>query len=226
MKVVFIPGLLCTNLIWGSVNNIRNKYSCHDADVIGFDSIEKMSDALVSSINSDDITLIGISMGGYVAIDAALKLKNKLKKLILINTTSNAVNQVSIPDREKAIKLAAQGAFEKVIAMANGICYYQPQIKWILLEEKMAHEVGSSAFVKQQKAIMTRKNYSPLIKNIKTDTLIISGKNDKVIPFKDSIFMSEQIKNSSLILLDKCGHLSTLEKGHTVASFIEQFLEA
>ncbi len=225
MKIFFIPGLLCTSYVWGSVNKIRNKYICHDADVTSFDRIEKMSDALVSSIDSVETAILGISMGGYVAIDAALKLGNKLKKLVLINTTSNAVNQATVPDREKAIKLAAQGALNEVIAMSKGICYYQPEDEWLLLEEKMANEVGSASYIKQQQAIITRKNYSTLIKNITTDTLIISGKNDKVIPFKDSIFIAEQINNSSLILLNKCGHLSTLEKGSIVADYIEQFLE-
>ena len=50
MKVFFIPGLLCTSHVWGSVNNIRNKYACYDADVVNFNTIERMSDALVLSL--------------------------------------------------------------------------------------------------------------------------------------------------------------------------------
>ena len=225
MKVFFIPGLLCTNQIWGPVNNIRAKYECHDADLINFDSIEKISDALINSMPSDEVAIIGISMGGYVAIDAALKLGDKLKKLILINTTSKAVNQATIQERKKAIQMAENGAFKEIVAMSNGICYYKPKEEWLLLEEKMASEVGPEAYIRQQQAIINRKNYSSLIKKISADTLIITGKNDQVIPFQDSFTMAEEINNSSLILLNACGHLSTLEKGNVVLDCIQKFLE-
>ncbi|HSW93319.1 MAG TPA: alpha/beta hydrolase [Gammaproteobacteria bacterium] len=225
MKVFFIPGLLCTSHVWGMVNNIRNQYDCHDANVTSFDAIEKMSDTLINSMPSRDTVIIGISMGGYVAIDAALKLGEKLKKLILINTTPNAVNQATIPERRKAMRLAEQGAFKEIVAMSKGVCYYNPKKEWMLLEEKMAYDIGQQAYLNQQKAIINRKNYSDLIKNIVADTLIISGKNDKVTPFQDSFFMAEQINNSNLILLNKCGHLSTLEKGNVVEDCIKIFLE-
>lgn len=225
MKVFFIPGLLCTNQIWGPVNNIRNKYECHDADVINFDAIEKISDALINSMPLDEVAFVGISMGGYVAIDAVLKLGDKLKKLILINTTSNAVNQTTIQERKKAIQMAENGAFNEIVAMSNGICYYKPKEEWLLLEEKMASEVGPEAYIRQQQAIINRKNYSSLIKKISADTLIITGKNDQVIPFQDSFTMAEEINNSNLILLNACGHLSTLEKGYVVLDCIQKFLE-
>jgi pimeloyl-ACP methyl ester carboxylesterase len=226
MKLIFIPGLLCTNHVWGQINNIRHKYICQDADVVNFDSIEKMSDALISCIHSDDVAIIGISMGGYVAIDAALKLGNRLKKLILINTTANSVNQATIPDREKAIQLAKKGAIRDIVNMSKGICYFKPKDEWLLLEESMANEIGSESYIRQQYAIMNRKNYTNLIKNIETDALVISGKNDKVIPFKDSIYMAEHIKNSNLVLLNECGHLSTIEKSHVVADCVQKFLES
>lgn len=53
----------------------------------------------------------------------------------------------------------------------------------------MALEVGAEAYVKQQRAIMNRKNYSTSLKNITTETLIISGKQDQIIPYQDSLIL-------------------------------------
>ena len=225
MKVFFIPGLLCTDQIWGPVNNIRKKYECYDADVVNFNTIEKMSEALINSMPSDNVSIIGISMGGYVAIDAALKLGDKLKKLILINTTPNSVNLATIQERKKAIQMAEKGAFNEVLALSNGVCYYKPKDEWLLLEKIMAKEIGPGAYINQQQAIINRKNYSHLIKKIAVDTLIIAGKNDEVIPFQDSITMLKEITNSSLLLLNACGHLATIEKGNVVLDCILNFLE-
>jgi len=94
-----------------------------------------------------------------------------------------------------------------------------------MLEKEMATQIGSDAYIKQQLSIINRPNYSDLIKNIQAKTLIISGKNDQVIPYSDSIFMFEQIPESSLILLNECGHLSTLEKESFVFNVVNEFLE-
>jgi len=115
MEIVFIPGLICTNQVWGKLNDIREKYKCRDAEATRFDSIEKTSTHVISQLPENDITLIGISMGGYIAIDMALKLREKIKKLILINTTSNPVNLDTVNDRMKGIELAKNGMLDKVV---------------------------------------------------------------------------------------------------------------
>ncbi len=225
MEIIFIPGLICTHQVWGKLNNIRDQYKCHDADVTQFNTIEQMSTNIIHHLPEDDIAIIGISMGGYIAIDLALKIKHKIKKLILINTTSNSVNVDTIPDRMKGIELAKNGMLDKIIEMNKGYCYFNPKEEWMILEKEMAQQLGSEVYINQQNAIINRANYSKLIKQIKNETLIISGKNDQVIPYSDSIFMFEQISLSNLILLNECGHLSTLEKENFVFNAVNKFLE-
>src|SRR6185437_5078884 len=99
MKIILIPGLVCTQQIWGKLNNIHNQHECYDADTTQHDSIEKTSNHLIQQLPEDEIAIIGISMGGYITLDMALKIGKKLKKLILINTTANSVNPATIPDR-------------------------------------------------------------------------------------------------------------------------------
>lgn len=225
MNIIFIPGLLCTHEVWGQTNTLRDKHTCYDANVIDFSSIEDMSDNLLKHLPSNDVVLIGISMGGYVAIDAAIKAKDKIKKLILINATANSVDPATITERKKAIKFAMQGRLMDILAMSNGICYFNPKKEWILLEKEMGKKIGTQGYINQQTAILNRKNYTSELENITADTLIISGKADKIIPTKDAIDMCDKIKKSSLFLLSECGHLATLEKSDVVANIIEKFIE-
>lgn len=225
MEIVFIPGLICTNKVWGKLNSIRHHYKCHDADITSFDSIEKTSAHIISQLPENELTVIGISMGGYIAIDMALKADSKIKKLILINTTCNSVNLETVNDRMKGIELAKSGMLDNIVEMYKGFCYFKPQEEWITLEKEMAKQIGPDAYIKQQLSIINRPNYSELIQNIKAKTLIISGKNDQITPYRDSIYMFEQITQSSLVLLDECGHLATLEKGKSVLNAINDFLE-
>lgn len=225
MNIVFIPGLLCTNRVWGHVNDIRKTYDCYDADVFNHDRIEDMANNLIAHLPSGSFGIVGISMGGYVAIDVALKKINNLKKMILINTTSKPVNPDTILERESAIKLAEKGEIESIINSSQGYCYFEPKAEWLALEKEMGLEIGAKAYIKQQRAIISRKDYSDELSNINVETLIISGKEDKVLPCRDSIYLSDNIPNSRLILLNKCGHLSTLERGKAVLNYINEFLE-
>lgn len=226
MKVVFIPGLLCTNKVWGELNSIREKYECVDADVYSFNSISEMSRALAKQFPNEKLVVLGMSMGGYVAIDLALQEPSLVKKLILINTTCCSVDSATIPVREKGIELAKKGMLTNVLKMNEGVCYYQPKAEWLSLEKEMAKEVGPEVYIRQQKAIISRNDYSESIKNINCDTLIFSSKEDKIFPFNNSVYMFENIPKSNLILLSECGHLSTLEKGNLVKSYILSFLES
>ena len=123
------------------------------------------------------------------------------------------------------MELAKNGMFHNIIEMNKGCCYFNSKDEWIMLEKEMAKQLGPDTYIKQQLSIINRPNYSELIKNIKAKTLIISGKNDQILPYHDSIFMFEQIPQSSLILLEECGHLSTLEKGEFVLNSIHEFLQ-
>ncbi|MHB1947197.1 MAG: alpha/beta fold hydrolase [Gammaproteobacteria bacterium] len=224
MQLIFIPGLSCTTQVWGNLNKLRQKYPCLDANVTSHDTITQMADAILQNVPEEDFALIGISMGGYVAIDIASRNPPNLKKLILLNTSANSVNVSTIKDRETAIKFVEQGKLKNILSLSQGLSFANPKKEWQDIVEKMALEVGGEAYVKQQRAIINRKNYSSSLKNITAETLIISGKQDQIIPYQDSIFLFENIPNANLVLLDKCGHLSTLEKGNIVEAYVTGFL--
>ena len=59
------------------------------------------------------------------------------------------------------------------------------------------------------------EDLSPIIKNIKADTLIIWGERDIDTPIKNARFMEKEIKNSGLVVIKNTGHFSFLEDEYT-----------
>jgi pimeloyl-ACP methyl ester carboxylesterase len=226
MNIIFIPGLLCTNQVWGKTNDLRKKYLYHDADVTSYDTIDGMSKKIMEELPSGDCVIIGISMGGYVALDVASRRPANLKKLVLINTTAKSVNVDTLLERERAIKIAELGKLDSILKLSEGFCYFNPKKEWITIEKSMAFEIGAAAYIRQQRAIISRKDYSDVLSNIVAETLIITSKEDRILPYQDSIFLAEKIPHSSLFLLNKCGHLATLEKGEIVSAVIDQFIRS
>jgi len=75
----------------------------------------------------------------------------------------------------------------------------------------------------------TKQSYSfdkqDFLEKIKIPTLIIHGKKDTVFPVKNSLIMSEKIKNSRLVILPKADHILVLNNYNEVSKEIENFLE-
>lgn len=227
MEFIFIPGLLCTKEVWGELNQLRNKHICHDANVVDYPSIEQISQNIVANISRDNkkYTLIGISMGGYIAIDLAIAHHPWIKKLILINTTAHSVDKKTLPDRYTSMKLAGEEGIAALGKNYKSECFFNPQQQWLTLEQKMAIDIGTTGYINQQTAIINRKDHFNKLNEINVPTLIISGREDKIIPCEDSVSMFHKIPNSELILLSNCGHLSTIEKKYKISCVVSNFLK-
>lgn len=227
MKLIFIPGALSTTAIWGGLNRLRETYTVIDADVISFDKITDMADNIVQKINiQENYCVIGISMGGYVAIDLACRNLPCLKKLILINTTAKSVDLKTLHYRKAAMNLAKNEGLQALLSYLAGTCFYDYTKEMISIEKAMASEISVESYLKQQEAIITRKNYEESLGLIRADTLVISTKVDRILPFSDSIDLHTKIENSKFISFAKCGHLPTLEKSHETYFQVAHFINS
>ena len=214
MKILFLPGLLCTNEIWGPLNTLRDHFECIDADVNKHNSIQEMGDELVELIAKKalkNIVIIGISMGGYIGLNIALRNLPQVQQVILINTSSRSVNVDTIPGRLEMIEKTRDGRFSEAIEESKGFCFFRPSPETDALEVRMGVAIGPHAYIKQQEAIISRKDVTEQLHGIDVPTLIITGKNDPVLPVSDSYKMLEAIEDSKLIAYSNCGHLATLE---------------
>lgn len=227
MKILFIPGLLCTTEVWGCLNLLRNDFDCFDANVSKSNSIFDMSEDAISMIAEEavnSVIAIGISMGGYVALNMALQHIKQIKMLVLINTTSHAVNPETVPNRLEMIEYTKEGRFSEVLKSSKGYCFFKANKETDDLEIRMGIAIGPDAYINQQRAIISREDLTKRLKEINVPTLIISGKNDQVLPVEDSYEMFSLITDSKLVVYSNCGHLSTLE-GNDIYNDVSGFIK-
>ncbi|TSJ90208.1 alpha/beta hydrolase [Chitinimonas sp. BJB300] len=88
----------------------------------------------------------------------------------------------------------------------------------------MAHSVGKDAFLRQQTAIMGRIDSCPSLSKIDCPTLVLCGREDEITPLEVHREMVEGIVGSKLVVVDKCGHLSTLGQPQQVADALNRWL--
>lgn len=165
--------------------------------------------------------LFGHSFGGRIAIKFAVAHPEKLKGLILSDAAG-------ITPRPK-VKIAVFRFFSRVgnwifsffvlsifRELARGFVYWlSGEHDYYFLQNEVMRETFKKAISEQL------RDYLP---KIKTPTLILWGKNDKMTLVADAHMMYREIKGSRLEVLEGVGHTPHVECPEKVAGLIDQFI--
>ncbi len=89
----------------------------------------------------------------------------------------------------------------------------------------MARETGAEAFLRQQRAIMTRPDSRAMLGTISCPVLILYGDADGVCTRAHQDEMLAAIPNARLEILADCGHMMSLEEPEKVASLLTQWTQ-
>ena len=109
---VFIPGLLCTEWLFHGQADIAPGTAVF-ADTRQHDTITGMAEAALVQ-TSGQLVPIGLSMGGYVALEMARLAPARISAMALFSTNCRQDNDAQRAYREQAIRLAQQDGFRGV----------------------------------------------------------------------------------------------------------------
>lgn len=203
-------------------------------------SIEEKADDIYNLIlqeNLTKLTLVGNSLGGAVALILAVRLTeqqpNRLSKLVLIDS---AGDKNYIPSHLKLVRSVVGAPLvyfspSKLAAwMTLRMCYYDQKKK---TREQVKAYAGPIASPGGRHALLQTcrqclpPNADELIAKLNTisvPTLILWGRQDKVIPLKVGELLHQAIPNSTLEIIEQCGHMPQEEKPDETIQSISRFL--
>lgn len=226
-SLVFIPGLLLTPRLFDpQIAALRGKYPVAYADTLGMDSINAMAEKALADITGDIIP-IGLSMGGYVALEMARLAPERLKALVIMDSNANEDSPERKAERQRLIEMSRIGKFhgaskalvETFVAPTN--INDETIIRPIMA---MTEEVGRDNFFLQQQAIMDRRDQIETLRGLECPGLFIVGSEDA--PFLEPVrTMAEVMPNSTYAEIEDAGHLPTLEEPDAVNDALEAFLD-
>lgn len=176
------------------------------------------------SIPNEKTTLIGHSLGGYIASEVAIQ--SKVDKLVLIDS-SGMLNEPT-PILEDYLKAAkdpthenVRGVFEKMVADPSRIP--AQLVDGFIRRINMPH--AKYAFESTLANSATTQIGLDRLRSINDiQTLILWGIHDKVIPLEHSEFFKESIELSQLEIIDDAGHAPFAEKPEQVTEILKNFL--
>ena len=213
--LVFIPGMMCdSRLFQPQINEFSKQYMVCATPASTADTIENISFEILRYLPTK-FTLIGLSMGGILAMEIIRKVPERVMKIVLMDTNYKSETSEIKSRRLPQIQLVNEGLLEEVMCqqIKNNYLRKDKQNQEIFhLCLSMANGLGKEIYINQSKALATRKDYKSTLKNIKVPSLIICGEYDRLCPIKVHMEMESLIENSTLEIIPDAAHLPTLEQ--------------
>jgi pimeloyl-ACP methyl ester carboxylesterase len=224
---VFIPGLLCTaQLFRPQIAALGKRAEIVVADHTRDASMEAIARRALSQA-PDRFSLLGLSMGGYIALEIVRQAPQRVTRLALLDTNARADRPEQSADRRRLVELAKKEGTRKVQQVLLARLIHPARLDDAPLVEtvlEMGEDTSVDAFERQQQAIIGRPDNRPLLAMIKCSTLIIVGAEDQMTPVKVAEEIQGGIAGSRLELIPDCGHLSTLERPEAVNRLLADWL--
>jgi pimeloyl-ACP methyl ester carboxylesterase len=173
----------------------------------------------VKKMNLSNMTLLGNSLGGHVALIYTLKNKEKVKKLVLTGSSGLFENTMggSYPKR---------GSYEYVKERV-AYTFFDPNTATKDLVDEVFEITTNIPKCMRIVAIARsaqRHNMAKDVTNITVPTLLIWGLNDTITPPAVAHEFNKLIPNSQLRFIDKCGHAPMMEHPEKFNKIFYNFL--
>lgn len=185
---------------------------------------------LMDILKIDKAVLCGLSMGGYISLNAIANFPERFDALILSDTNCIADSPEAKEKRMTAIGNIRKSGVEKYAdeSIKN---LFAPE-SFITRKEEIADvremiiKTSEQSLCNTLMALSKRKETCSKLKEIKVPVLIMVGKKDKLTPPAAAQLMHEKIKDSFLDIIEHAGHLSNIENPDEFNFQLKKFISA
>lgn len=198
----------------------------YDMDSLFEDTVE-----LIETLVGKPVIFIGLSMGGYVGIALAAKRPDLVKKLILMESTTDAETKDSLFKYKmlnNLVKTVGYWPVEKsIMSLMFGKKFLNDQDRSDQYDSflKKLKENNRSLIVKATEGVIERISTEFHLPNIKCKTLVVVGREDIPCPVEKSQYLAEHIPNATLVIIEGAGHTGPLEEPAKYNQAIKDFIQ-
>ena len=243
--ILFIHGLGSSSIVWRDIPEaLYEHFHTIAVDLIGFGKSDKPEldytiryfsqfiKSFLEKIEIKDqgkITIIGHSLGGYIAAEYAIENRTKVEKLVLIDSSDMLKQPTPLLEQYLCAVLETDTIlrykkvtriFEDLLAERSRLLPVIPDIFIGTIGEPGAKHAFQSAYKNSTKSIDLER-----LKQIEDiPCLIIWGENDNLIPSTHSVKFKETLKDAKILMVHNAGHSPFVEKTSIVYEKLKTFL--
>ena len=239
--VILVHGFGEDSNVWeGQINFLKAHVKLLVPDLPGSGQSEFIDDAnietyaevikaLIEKESITQFTLIGHSMGGYVALAFAEKYAHYLKALGLFHSSAFADTEEKKETRKKAINfINDKGAYAFIKTSTPNLFTQQyknahPQKIEALIEA--GKTFTAHTLIQYYEAMINRPDRTGILKTFSQAVLFIIGEEDQAIPFDSSIKQCHLPSKSHVHILRQSAHMGMWEEEQKVNNLLLSFLQ-
>ncbi len=235
--LVCIHGFISSSWSWHPlINQLKKHFRVIAFDLPGFGKTKaalhykytlshygETTIALIEKLNLKNVHLVGHSLGGQIALQAVKLNPNLFDKLFLIAASAK---------RSRPFWLARMLCYIPYMDEAAYQFYFQDEIVNVAVAKVLSGGMGLEDEVLKPYIDMCKKREvikavlklgkdreddmkEEELKKITHETYLLWGREDQVVTLEEGIFLKETLKNSTLAIIEHCGHLPMEE--HTIS---------
>ena len=235
--LVLVHGFLGSSKMWEpQINFFKDYFKVITPDLPGFgksnkakphNSIQSIANLLLDYLDEkkiDKYYLLGHSMGGMIVQEMAKKGGDKISKLVCYSTGPNG----EMPGRFETVDQSRENLKKNGLkVMAKNVAK-----TWFIKGENAKYfdiciESGKQTSTETvNNALIAFKNWNGVdtLKNIKSETLILWGDQDKSYNLEQVQTLEKNITKSKLVIFKNCAHNVHLEQPDKFNDTIKSFL--
>jgi pimeloyl-ACP methyl ester carboxylesterase len=239
-NLILLHGLGGSSQGWQfNIGPLAEKYHVFVPDQIGFGKSDKplvnyrirtyvdFLDQFCKQLKIERPTLVGNSMGGWIAAIYAATYPDRVDKLVLADAAGYA------PPKDfdtRAFYGLNPTTRAEMKVLVSKVFYNKAFLSDAAIDQSMAARFGAGdgyTIKSITESIIRGEDFlDDVVKTIKTPTLIVWGREDGLVPLSDGERFHKDIAGSTLIVFDQCGHVPNIEKAGEFNAAVIKFLGA
>jgi pimeloyl-ACP methyl ester carboxylesterase len=210
-------------------------------DIVGFGTTERPEDivyslrtwtdhvwAFMDAHGIDKARIVGNSLGGRIALQMATDQPDRIAKMVLMGTPG-----VGMTPTEGLAALRAYEPSHKAMRelLRNYFAVDPAMITDELVKIRYEASIAGGAFEAYRAMFFDPRHAGTElgiteneVRAIATPTLLIHGREDKVVPLQVSVAMLRLLPNADLHVFSACGHWTQIERADEFSAVVTDYL--
>ncbi|MBV9925176.1 MAG: alpha/beta fold hydrolase [Acidobacteria bacterium] len=237
--VVLLHGLGGNSTNWAfTTPALTQKFRVIVPDQVGFGQSDKplinyrvgtyvdFLDKLLGQLKVERATLVGNSMGGWVAAAYAVKYPAKVEKLVLVDSAGFAPPK----DFDLAALSGLNPSTREEMKRLAGMVFYNPLLKSdaavdVLLAQRMSAGDGYTIQRLVESIYHNEDMLDGKLAGLKQPVLIVWGREDGLTPLaREGEKFRRELPGAQWVVFDGCGHVPQFEKAAEFNAALLKFL--
>lgn len=192
------------------------------------DDAVKDSIGLLDHLGIESAVWCGLSIGGMVALRAALEAPERVSALILLDTDAGEEKFLRILKyRAMGVGVSAFGVkpfLPAVARMMFGASTRKNNLQLVAEYREVFAAVDAESILNSLPSLTGRNSVVSRLAEINVPSVVIVGAEDASLPVGRSQVIHDKLADSELLVIPEAGHLSALEQPERVNAAVKDFL--